>query len=219
MSTKKSIQLFTLLAASLLATACGSKSESTQSSSTSSSQVTAKSSNKTAKSSTAASSKASTGNSSTSTEQSRSSATQATSSPSSENKGVGNVQSETKSVSPDVVVGQWKNIQTEGMIQINADGSLADSSFTISSVEKGPDGQLTLGVGSVNGGGFVIYYYPAGVPIPLQLVKTVGDKQVIEPIADPTDVSRERIYSSNGIHLQVTQDQYDDFLEMVSYRP
>lgn len=84
MSTKKSIQLFTLLAASLLATACGSKSESVQSSvATSSSRVTASSSSKKLESSTSASSKATAPNGSTKTEQASSSAAQGASSSSS----------------------------------------------------------------------------------------------------------------------------------------
>lgn len=123
-------------------------------------------------------------------------------------------------VSPGAATGLWKNSVTEMISKINTDGQFADSTLVVAGVERGPEGQLTLHVSDTfSGVGVNFYYYPAGVPIPLQLVKTVDDKQVIEPIADPTDISRERIYSSNGIHLHVTQDQYDAFLEMVSYRP
>lgn len=84
MSTKKSIQLFTLLAASLLATACGSKSESTQSSAArSSSRVTASSGSKKMASSASASAKATAASRSTQSEQASSGAAQGASSSSS----------------------------------------------------------------------------------------------------------------------------------------
>lgn len=229
---KKSLRLFTMLSASLLLTACTSEAKPVEpSTSQSSRQETRHSSRKTVMSSTRTSSQSPASSNLDKIATSSDKGTQPTNSPSSaitqetpktEVPSTGETSStEVKSVSPGAAAGQWQYVKTGYVYNIRPDGTFVNSDHIIYDMVSEVSGQLTLHVGRTvkNSSGFLIYYYPAGVKIPLQLVKIVDGKTVIEPITDPTDSTRERIVSGNGNLLQVTQEQYDNYLDDVAYRP
>lgn len=224
MSTKKSIQVFTLLAASLLATACASQSETTQSSSTSSSQVTVKSSRKPSKSSTPTSAKATVGSSTTMTEQSRSSANQATSSSSSaisqENSNTATPQATaTAAVSqlnPEAIArgdfstlaGTWVNGKGESLV-FDQSGFVSlgnnDPDLVLSTpLALNPnDGVLTGGFHhKKHGFGMALLVFPAG-----KMVKTFDQhgKEVETPVA-PDD--RDHIQIGQSLSLDAADRYY-----------
>lgn len=239
MSTKKSLSLVTLLATGLLLAACQSNDSHSKTDSSKVRPVTHHSKKITKTSSSSGipkkQTKASTGQSSSVTVQESGktavSSTQTapasspqSSSASSPTPSSNAAKSEKRvaipAVAPGVAAGQWKNQATGQVSKINSDGQFADSTLVVSGVENGPGGQMILHVtDTVFVGGVAFYYYPAGVSIPVQLVKVVDGQTVLEPITDPTDTTKERIVVSNANHLQVTQEQYDQYSSHILYRP
>lgn len=106
-------------------------------------------------------------------------------------------------VSPGAAAGRWGNLS------INEDGTVTNSHLTVVSNQDQGNGVLFLGISdALSGVGFYAHYYPAGVAIPF------------EHFEDPTDLSKDRLITGNGIAYTHLEEEHIDqlLLPNVTYR-